>query len=70
MKGVFSMYADGKTIGQTTCPPNEEVLSEPSGEPYLIGYNINGTVMDFYVFGTALSQKEIHRLRGLLLSSL
>ena len=64
------MYVDGKTIGHTTYPPNEEFPFEPSGEPYRIGYVLHGSAaaMDFYVFGTALSPKEINRLRGSLLS--
>ena len=66
--GALSMYADGKTIGHTTHPPSKEVLLEPSGEPYKIGYYSSGSVMDFYVFGTALSPKEINKLRGSLLS--
>ena len=66
--GALSMYADGKTIGHTTYPPNEEVILEPSGEPYKIGSFSSGSAMDLYVFGTALSPNEINRLRGSLLS--
>ena len=62
------MYADGKTISHKTYPPNEEVVLEPSGEPYRIGYDSSGSAMDFYVFGTALSPREINRLRGSLFS--
>lgn len=66
--GALSMYADGKTIGHTTYPPNEEVILEPSGEPYKIGYLSSVSAMDLYVFGTVLSPNEINRLRGSLLS--
>lgn len=67
--GALSMYADGKTIAHKTYPPNGEVILEPSGEPYKIGDRFSsGSVMDLYVFGTALSPNEINRLRGSLLS--
>ena len=66
--GALSIYVDGKTIGHTTHPTNDEVLLEPSGEPYQIGDSSSGSVMDVYVFGTALSPKEINRLRGSLFS--
>ena len=66
------MYMDGNIISYRTFPP-EKMLSvyDPSGRRYRIGYGaryssrqFNGLVMDLYVFGTALSAKEINRLRG------
>ena len=73
LKGTLSMYMDGNIIGHTTFPPKEMLsVYDPSGRRYTIGLarryhgsqQFNGLVMDLYVFGTALSPKEINRLRG------
>lgn len=72
VKGTLSMYMDGNIISHTTFPPRKMLsVDDPSGRRYIIGHDrryvrrqFNGLVMDLYVFGTALSPKEINRLRG------
>ena len=76
VKGTLAMYMDGNIIGHTTFSPKEMLsVYDPSRRRYMIGLDwryrsrqFNGLVMDLYVFGTALSPKEINRLRGSLLS--
>ena len=65
------IYANDKEIGAGTYSRNQ-TFHGPTGEPYKIGndgYNNShqfyGSVMDLYVFGWALSPREIHRLRGM-----
>ena len=71
VKGTSSMYMDGNIIGHTTFSPKEMLsVYDPSGWRYAIGHDrryghqFNALVMDLYVFGTALSAKEINKLRG------
>lgn len=65
-----TIYADGKEVGNRE-DPTDETFYGPSGQPYMIGndghwdnHQFNGSVMDVYVFGTALSPDEINKLRG------
>ena len=65
------MYADGKQIGNGTYTPGETFYG-PTGKPYRIGNvdgrndsrQFHGSVMDLYVFDTALSLDEINMLKG------
>ena len=69
-KGSVLIFIDGKTLGKQTISPRETSFYLPTGKPYQIGndghpdHQFYGSVMDLYVFGTALSQDEISRLRG------
>ena len=70
-KGSVLIYIDGKNVGTKTISPRETSFYLPTGKPYQIGnddhpsdHQFDGSVMDLYVFGTALSQDEIGRLRG------
>ncbi|KAJ7336065.1 hypothetical protein OS493_013442 [Desmophyllum pertusum] len=69
--GSVLIYADGKEIGKRLYPARTKFF-EPTGNPYQIG-NVGseggnnqfyGSVMDLYVFGTALSLDQINKLRG------
>ena len=70
-KGSVLIYIDGENVGDQTISPKETSFYLPTGKPYQIGndghpsdHQFYGSVMDLYVFGTALSQDEISRLRG------
>ncbi|KAJ7385283.1 hypothetical protein OS493_016354 [Desmophyllum pertusum] len=69
--GSVLIYADGKEIGKRLYPSRNKFF-ETTGNLYQIG-NVGsgegnnqfyGSVMDFYVFGTALSLDQINKLRG------
>ena len=69
--GYSAIYVDGKNVGYRTYSPRTLFFYPPTGKPYKIGndghWNDNqfyGSVMDLYVFGTALSLDEINKLRG------
>ena len=71
VNGSSLLYIDGKREGYRTYQPGETVFYKPSGRPYKIGnddhwddHQFYGSVMDLYVFGTALSVNEINKLRG------
>ena len=70
-KGSVVIYLDGKKVGSETISPMETSFNPPTGKLYQIGndghpddHQFYGSVMDLYVFGTALSTGEISRLRG------
>ena len=70
-KGSSLLYIDGKREGYRTYQPRGTFFYKPSGRPYKIGnddhwndHQFYGSVTDLYVFGTALSVKEINKLRG------
>ena len=69
--GSVVIYIDGEKVGTKTIPPKETSFHPPTGKSYQIGndghpsdHQFYGSVMDLYVFGTALSPDEIIRLRG------
>ena len=66
------IYADSKLIGQGSYSASNDGFYGPTGQQYKIGkdghsqnHQFNGSVMDLYVFGKALSLDEVNRLRGL-----
>ena len=67
-----TIYVDGKSVGyRTYSRPRTLFFYPPTGEPYKIGNDVHwndhqfyGSVMDLYVFGTALSLDKINKLRG------
>ena len=62
--GKVFIYADGKVIGYRSYSSGEQ-FKEASGALYKIGRGrLQRSVMDLYVFGTALSLDEIIKLRG------
>ena len=74
--GSVLIYADGKIKGERLYPPGD-TFSPPTGWQYLIGRDVHlnshhfyGLLMDLYVFGTALSQEQITKLRGRLYDSI
>ena len=71
VKGTLFLYADGKRVNRRTYFPEKGAFYGPTGKPYMIGndghwenHQFYGSVMDLYVFGTALSLDEINKLRG------
>ena len=68
--GFVKIYADSEVKGERLHHP-EDVFSQPTGWRYLIGkdgdwsnHQFYGSMMDLYVFGTALSLEEINQLIG------
>ncbi|XP_078379589.1 uncharacterized protein LOC144662599 isoform X2 [Oculina patagonica] len=68
--GSVLIYADGKIKGKGSHFLGN-TFSPPTGLQYLIGevgnretHHFYGSVMDLYVFGTALSLEQINKLRG------
>ena len=69
--GSSTIYVDGKNVGYRKYPPRKAFFYEPTGMPYKIGndghqddHQFHGSVMDLYVFGTALSLDQINKRRG------
>ena len=69
--GNSTIYVNGENVGFRTDPPREVFFYQPTGKPYKIGndghwddHQFHGSVMDLYVFGTALSLDQINKLRG------
>ena len=69
-KGTVVIYADGQRVGSTSFSSDIRYYG-PTTKPYRIGndgqgvdHQFQGSVMDLYVFGTALSAKDINKLRG------
>ena len=69
--GTVLIYADGKEVARKQYTPSDYSFYTPTGKPYRIGndghwnnHQFHGSVMDLYVFGTALSLNEINKLRG------
>ena len=76
VKGTSLIYANGIEVGHRTYPPSDTFFFEPTGKAYRIGndghhkdHQFYGSVMDLYVFGTALSPDEISKLRGMCFRS-
>ena len=70
VNGSVFIYADGKIKGERLHHPGD-AFSEPTGWQYQIGkdghwnnHQFYGSLMDFYVFGTALTLEQINKLRG------
>ena len=68
--GNSTIYVNGKNEAYSTYPPGV-FFYPPTGKPYKIGndghlddHQFYGSVMDLYVFGTALSLDQINKLRG------
>ena len=68
--GFVSIYADGK-LEKARLYPSSSTFAEPTGWRYQIGkdghwsgHQFHGSVMDLYLFGTALSLNQINKLRG------
>ena len=66
----MSIYADGK-LNKERFYPGSSPFAQPTGWRYQIGkdghwngHQFHGSVMDLYVFGTALSLDQINKLRG------
>ena len=69
--GYSTIYVNGENVRYRTYPPREVYFYPPTGKPYKIGkddhwedHQFHGSVMDLYVFGTALSLDQINKLRG------
>ena len=69
--GNSTIYVNGKNVGNRTFPSRDIFFYPPTGKPYKIGNDghwtdgqFHGSVMDLYVFGTALSLDQINKLRG------
>ena len=68
--GLVSIYADGN-FNKAKLYPRSSTFAQPTGWRYQIGkdghwdgHQFTGSVMDLYVFGTALSLDQINKLRG------
>ena len=70
LKKILLIYVDGKMLASKEFSPGIKFF-EPTGNLYKIGnddhwndHQFYGSVMDLYVFGTALSLDQIKKLRG------
>jgi len=63
VKRAVYIYADGREIGYRTYGA-DVVFYGPTGKLYQIGKDFYGSIMDLYVFGTALTLDQISKLRG------
>ena len=70
LTGFVFIYADGKMIGHKSDTPGDRFF-EPTWRRYQVGndgywqnHQFYGSVIDLYVFGTALSLDEVNNLRG------
>ena len=70
VKRAVYIYADGKEIGYRSYGA-DVVFYEPTGKLYQIGkdghwknHQFYGSIMDLYIFGTALTLDQISKLRG------
>ena len=68
--GNVDLYANGNIVGSKSFTPGTKFY-KPTGKPYKIAndghrqdHQFYGSVMDLYVFGTALSGDEIAKVRG------
>ena len=69
--GAVYIYADGKEVGYRSYKPEAKFYG-PTGELYQIGddghtwknHQFHGSMMDLYVFGTALTLDQINKLGG------
>ena len=70
VEGTLFLYADGEEVGKRAYFPHKAPFYGPTGKPYMIGndghyrdHQFYGSVMDLYVFGTALSLDEIKKIK-------
>ena len=70
VRGVVFIYANGQEIGNGSYNPGASFF-QPTGKLYQIGndghtddHQFHGSVMDLYVFGTALTLEQVNKLRG------
>ena len=70
MTGNVYLYTNGTIVGSRSFTPGTKFYTL-TGKPYKIAndghpkdYQFYGSVMDLYVFGTALSRDEIAKVRG------
>ena len=70
MTGNVYLYANGIIVGSRSFTPETKFYTL-TGNPYKIAndghwndHQFYGSVMDLYVFGTALSGDEIAKVRG------
>ena len=68
--GDVNLYANGIIVGTRSFTPGTKFYNR-TGNPYKIAndghwkdHQFHGSVMDLYVFGTALSRDEIAKVRG------
>ena len=68
--GFVLIYVDGNAKGARYYPRSSTFV-QPTGWRYQIGkdgpwngHQFRGSMMDLYVFGTALSRDQINKLRG------
>ena len=68
--GNVYLYANGIIVGSRSFTPGTKFYTR-TGKPYMIAneghrndHQFYGSVMDLYVFGTALSRDEIAKVRG------
>ena len=69
--GAVYIYVDGKKVGYRSYEPEVKFYG-PTGKLYQIGddghtrknQQFHGSMMDLYVFGTALTLDQINKLRG------
>ena len=69
--GDVNLYANGIIVGTKWFKPGTTTFYTLTGNPYKIAndghrndHQFYGSVMDLYVFGTALSRDEIAKVRG------
>ena len=75
--GNWTINVNGENVRYCTYPPRQVFFYPPTGKPYKIGndghrddHQFNGSVVDIYVFGTALSLDQINKIRGSYLTRL
>ena len=68
--GAVFIYVDGKVVGNRSYTPGATFF-QPTGNLYQIGddghtddHQFYGSVMDLYVFVSALSLDQLNKLRG------
>ena len=70
VRGAVFICANGQEIGSGSYTPGASFF-QPTGRLYQIGndghtddHQFHGSVMDLYVFGTALTLEQVNKLRG------
>ena len=71
MTGNVYLYTNGTIVGSSSFTPGSKFYTFTAGKLYKIAndghwddHQFYGSVMDLYVFGTALSRDEIDKVRG------
>ena len=75
-RGAVFIYVNGQEAGYRSYAPGA-LFFQPTGNRYQIGddghwndHQFHGSVMDLYVFGTALTLHQINKLRGELYATI